>query len=289
LYKESVDAHPDIPKTVFTKNIDTILLKQIKKVATPFSGDDSSSLFSPVSSLTGGATEATSKGSSIAWRQPLQETLLTKGKQAKAVLKVVSSVELNQRKKISILEAQLNLLGTETRSLKSDTSTQSLTSQLSKKSGKSKVSSSSTQSALSAASAHSRMDKYEMSLEEHKASLNELKAEQTASLHEIMAMLKAMAVSSAPAAPTAPVPLHSDPLWTQSPEATDMSATSLALSGKNLFPPSVGCTALTVLSTPTRNSKKRRNPAASPTKSPQSANLSLQYTEPMDSSGGDPC
>ena len=103
LYKDSITTHPDIPKTVFTKNIDTILAEKIKKHSDTQAGDDSSSL-TPASSLTCGATDATSKGSSIAWRKLLQETLLTKGTAAKASPKI-SSLELNQQKKIAILEA----------------------------------------------------------------------------------------------------------------------------------------------------------------------------------------
>jgi hypothetical protein len=66
----------DIPKTVLTKNIATILARKVKKRADLVSGDDISSVLSPASSLTGGATAA-SKGSSkqsIAWKTPLQET-----------------------------------------------------------------------------------------------------------------------------------------------------------------------------------------------------------------------
>jgi hypothetical protein len=67
LYTASLSANPDIPKTVFTKNIDTILAKKFKYKTVP--GTDAKS--TPALSMTG----ATSKSSTIAWKTPLQETL----------------------------------------------------------------------------------------------------------------------------------------------------------------------------------------------------------------------
>ena len=289
LYRDSVNTHPDIPKTVFTKNIDTILSKKIKKNTEPPRGDDSS-LSTPISSITGGATENTSSKGSIAWRKPLQDTLLSKVKPAKASSKF-SSVELNQKKKIAILEAQLALLSTThgTPSIASQAS-HSSTSQASK-SGKTKSSRSSTQSGLTASSAHSRMDKYEASLLDHRTTLEDQKE----SLDEIKAMLKAMTLStsSAPipaAAAAAPILLQDDPLWAKSAKDTCHLSTpgGNRMNDAAPLPEMLGGTALTILSTPTRkSSKKRRNPA-SPTKSPTS-NSSLQYNNHTDSSGGDSC
>jgi hypothetical protein len=82
LYSASVTSHPNIPMSVFTKNIDTILAKSIRfrpASTTPTNEDEASTVFSPVSSLTGGMTSKGSKGSSIAWKTPLQETLQKQG------------------------------------------------------------------------------------------------------------------------------------------------------------------------------------------------------------------
>jgi hypothetical protein len=94
LYTASLCEHPNIPKTVLTKSIATILSKKFKTVTTP-ENDDASS---PASSLTG----ATSKSSTIAWKTPLQETLQTTIKK-----KPMTSNEINQLKRIAILEAQV--------------------------------------------------------------------------------------------------------------------------------------------------------------------------------------
>ena len=75
LYTESLLVNPDIPKTVFTTNIDTILARKVTKLPPPSaSGDDTASVATPASSLTG--TTAVSKGSklSIAWAELLQAT-----------------------------------------------------------------------------------------------------------------------------------------------------------------------------------------------------------------------
>jgi hypothetical protein len=67
-FSASVLADPHIPLTVFTKNIDTILAKKIKK-KTPVAVLES--VLSPASSLTG-QTSRTSK-TSVAWQVPLQQ------------------------------------------------------------------------------------------------------------------------------------------------------------------------------------------------------------------------
>ncbi|KAI2489688.1 hypothetical protein MHU86_24897 [Fragilaria crotonensis] len=228
--------------------------------------DDTSSLFSPVSSLTGGDTidgTTHSKGS-IAWRKPLQETLLSKAKGAPK--EKMSSIEINQRKKIAILEAQLDL----------PSGTNSVESQMSK-SAKSKVSRSSSHSGLTAASAHSRLDKFD------------------SSLAEIKAMFKAIMVSKRLSPPMSPtptgiIPLHEDPLWVEPASHQSLPSEGHGMQGVQLFPPeSQGNTVLALLGTPKKatNPLKRRA-ASTPTKSPSTSNLSLQYNEDMGSSGGYP-
>jgi hypothetical protein len=265
LYSESMVSHPEIPKTVFTKNIDTILAKKIKKQAdAPTNDSSTSTLFSPISSLTGGGTTTgttTSKGS-IAWRKPLQETLLSKAKGTSKPQ--MSSAEINQRKQIAILEAQL--------ALRSGTNSVA-DSQASSKSVKSKASRSSSQSGLTAASAHSRLDKFESSLE------------------EIKTMFKAIMVSKSPpqSSTTSPIPLHEDPLWGK-PVAHIIPAVGHGMHGVQLFPPdNPGATTLVILGTPKKANPLKRRAASTPTKSPPTSNLSLHYNEHMDSSGGEPC
>jgi hypothetical protein len=284
LYKASVVSHPDIPKTVFTKNIDTILAKKIKK-QTDAPTDDSSTAFSPVSSLTDGIPGGTltSKGPSIAWRKPLQETLLSKATTSKVKAKVtMSSLEINQQKQIAILEAQL-ALRSGTNSVVSHAS-QSSKSSKSTKSAKSKASRSSTHSGLTASSAHSRVDKLEVQMKE--------------GLAEIKALLKAMTIkdhpTTAPATSTSIVPLHTDPLWAKSAMETATAANGVhqighGMEGLQLFPNTQGCTDLAVLESPHKAKSKRSKPS-SPTKpAVPASNLSLQYTEDTGSSGGAPC
>jgi hypothetical protein len=110
LYSDYAPAHPDIPKTVFTKNIDTILSKRIKKVVSSDTAtmDETATAATPASTLTG-TTGAVSKSSlkptSVAWKRPLQESLKLQTEKKK-----MTSGELNQLKLIAILEAQLALL-----------------------------------------------------------------------------------------------------------------------------------------------------------------------------------
>ena len=111
-YLASVLADPDIPLTVFTKNIDTILSKKIKKTTS----SASESVLSPALSITG-LTPKTSK-SSIAWQVPLQLSSISKrsdnantnkiadAKKASSTT-LVSHRELVQQQRIVALEAQL--------------------------------------------------------------------------------------------------------------------------------------------------------------------------------------
>ena len=267
LYQDSLSTHPDIPKTVFTKNIDTILSKKIRARNESTSIDDSSSTFSPaISSLSGEATLATAPEASnkptIAWRKPLQETLLlTKvGNNLKSHAKSMSSVELNQLKHIAILEAQLAL----------HSGTESLGSKESHKSSKSKTSRSSSQSGLTAASAHSRLDKFDESLQEIKALLTKLTIPSTTS-------------NSPPSTPPPDLSLQQAPA---SPRSDNNG-----MLGVLLFPEdSSQCTSLALLKTPPRkeNPSKRRKQATTPTQSPIS-NLRLQNNEHMGSGGRKKC
>ncbi|KAI2502676.1 hypothetical protein MHU86_11801 [Fragilaria crotonensis] len=168
--------------------------------------------------------------------------------------------------KIAILEAQLDL----------PSGTNSVESQMSK-SAKSKVSRSSSHSGLTAASAHSRLDKFD------------------SSLAEIKAMFKAIMVSKRLSPPMSPtptgiIPLHEDPLWVEPASHQSLPSEGHGMQGVQLFPPeSQGNTVLALLGTPKKatNPLKRRA-ASTPTKSPSTSNLSLQYNEDMGSSGGYP-
>ena len=103
-YSESVLADPDIPLTVFTKNIDKILAKKIRKsLPTPSTGD---SVLSPESSITG-MTSKTSKSSSNAWRRPLQKSSIEKSVNTAPMLPLATDREIKQQERIVTLEAQL--------------------------------------------------------------------------------------------------------------------------------------------------------------------------------------
>jgi hypothetical protein len=116
-FSASVLADPHIPLTVFTKNIDTILAKKIKKKTSVAVLE---SVLSPASSLTG-QTSRTSK-TSVAWQvPPLQQPDVTnlphsnkvgdRSAHPQAVNPGVQSTfsrrELAQQQRISSLEAQL--------------------------------------------------------------------------------------------------------------------------------------------------------------------------------------
>jgi hypothetical protein len=124
-YSASVLADPDIPLTVFTKNINKILAKTIKtqKPSPSFS----ESILSPASSLTG-QTSRTSK-TSVAWQVPLlqkqagmsiptskfkQEHSQSSPKNERLVQPTLSLRELEQQKRISMLEEQLASMSTGT-------------------------------------------------------------------------------------------------------------------------------------------------------------------------------
>ena len=110
LYTDSAHAFPDIPKTVFTKNIATLLAKRIKKrpAGAASTGEDGVSEVTHLSSLTGATSKTSLSKGSLAWKQPVQETLQY-NREAAQPPKPLSSQELNSLKRIAILEAQLAL------------------------------------------------------------------------------------------------------------------------------------------------------------------------------------
>ena len=115
-YSASVLADPDIPLTVFTKNIDTILAKKIQKKTKKSAASEF--VLSPASSITG-QTSRTSK-TSVAWQVPLQHAPASDTWQARSAAQndyvppsssastvSQSKREREQQKRISTLEAQL--------------------------------------------------------------------------------------------------------------------------------------------------------------------------------------
>ncbi|KAI2495355.1 hypothetical protein MHU86_19157 [Fragilaria crotonensis] len=107
MYAATVLEDPDIPMTVFTRNIETILAKKIKKHSPSVAEvDDAAPFLSPESSLTG-TTSKSSKGP-IAWKVPLQETI-QRQEYHKASRKAsrIHTRELQHLQRIALLEAQL--------------------------------------------------------------------------------------------------------------------------------------------------------------------------------------
>jgi hypothetical protein len=104
-YSESVLADPDIPLTVFTRNIEKILAKKIHKKQQPV--DSSDSVLSPESSITG-MTSKTSRSSSNAWKRPLKKSV-SSSPAARTAPKVSVAIanEIQQQQRIVMLEAQL--------------------------------------------------------------------------------------------------------------------------------------------------------------------------------------
>ena len=267
LYTASLGSHPDIPKTVFTKNIHTILAKKFSKPANVLGNEDATS---PASSLTG----ATSKSSTIAWKTPLQETL----KQNKATkTKPMSSTEINQLKRIAILEAQLALHSTPEQSVATSKASQSTRSKQSTKASRAS-SQASDQSPLTAATAHSRLDSLEDAMHDIRKLLKKIVTHQVTS-----AALKTEKTRDTPddLSQTEVEELH--PATSEAPS----SPTAKSMTGVVLFPPEPsGDTTLALLSTPKKPGNKRQKPTSSP---PPSSNSRLQYTEPSGACGGNKC
>ena len=281
LYSESLSIHPEIPVTVFTKNIATILARRIKKTPhIPATVDDTSTAATPISSLTA-ATAKSSLKSSIAWKRPLQETLQYNKEQAKQTPQAMTSTEINQLKRIAILEAQLALTGGTSIDGSKSAGMQSVRSHRSRSSRISRTSSSQStdRSPLTVASAHSRIEGLE------------------AGMKTIQKLLKQLVTNSAVSASTAA--LIPEP---QSPPAIESCLQLVAfpaspplipepsdgMNGVQLFPPLDVENRLAIIESPAakRPNNKRRKGGRSPPSSTQSQE---QYTDPAEPKGaGDP-
>ena len=280
LYSDYASAHPDIPKTVFTKNIDTILSKRIKKVVNSDTAtmDEMATAATPASTLTGttGAVPKSSlKPTSVAWKRPLQGESL----KLQTAEKKMTSGELNQLKRIAILEAQLALstgvsngsADEQSKSSKSEKSTKSRRSRSLSKASSRASSPSTERSALTAATAHSRLDGLESSMKD---------------IHRMLARLDRLVPLPRPPASPVPPPLKESSI--QSPGRSEIIDTANGMVGVQLFPDGSG-TRLAILDTPKKPANKRRKNTAP---SPQStSNLCLQYTKDpsksKDSTGAD--
>ncbi len=254
-YTECVSADPDIPSTVFTRNVATILAKTITKPR-PLDGEEIQKSHSPESSLTG----LTSKGSkgSIAWAIPLQEMMRHPSvKKPARIPTPPPDYALHQQQRIEILEAKLASMS-ETASKTS--ATQSHTSKTSSKL--------SDDSPLSLASAHLRLDGIESTVLNIQNMLQKMTRPTSSTM-----------VSSPLASPT-----RAD-VWPRISRQAGLRGVQLFFEGgdSSSMPSS---TVLTVLrprshTTPTKpKTSKRRKPTASP------SDLSPEY---MSSSGDDSC
>jgi hypothetical protein len=281
MYSDYASAHSDIPKTVFTKNIDTILAKKIKKVASSSDTvtiDETATTSTPASTLTGttGAVSKSSlKPSSIAWKRPLQDSLKLQSERK------MTSTEINQLKRIAILEAQLALsasvTGNDDDQSKSTKSTKSRRSRSLSKASSRASSPSTERSALTAATAHSRLDGLESSMKD---------------IHRMLARLDRLVPPSPSASPVSP-PQKASSLQPAPDRSLIMDPTN-GMVGVQLFPEgSESC--LAILDTPKKPTNKRRKNTNTP--SPKAtSNQRLQYTEDPSKSkgskgagGGDSC
>ena len=279
LYADSLKDNPDIPKTVFTQNIDTLLAKKFsKRPDTATTGDDGSSVLTPASSLTGGHTAA-SKGSyaktSIAWKVPLQDS---SRKHTEKRAKTMTFRDLNQKKQIAILEAQLAL----------DPSATPKRRGSSQASSRASSRASSKSSGLSASSAHTRLDDLH-------ASVFGLDEKMT-NIQNLLSKLTSTDQASPSSDNAAPSATHPDSLPLP-PLATEQTAMvpydpDLSMKGIEHFPPSgdddfltSNETRLTLLESPTKQkAAKKRRQATSPM-----SNSSPQYKESQGSGGRTPC
>jgi hypothetical protein len=257
MYTDTVLDDPDIPMTVFTKNIDTILAKTIKKRNPSVQSDDAATFLSPESSITG-ATSKSTKGP-IAWKTPLQETMRRQDyHKASRKVNSVNPRELQQQQRIAQLEAKIASMSA------TNSKTSSTTEQHSKRS-QSRASHTSSQLSgnsptLTIASAHARLDGIE-----------------TAVLC-IQNMLTTLTASKPAPQQTPSIPSPT-PEW---PAIVPAKSNGAQMNGIQLFPATGGesnTVALTLLSTPIKkNRPKRHKPTASP-------DLRLHYNDSMGSSG----
>ena len=280
MYSESLLNNPNIPKTVFTKNIATLLARKVKKSSD--SVDDISSVLSPASSLTGGATAA-SKGSkhSIAWKYPLQETSLKHSLTGKTARRQMTSKELNHRKQIAILEVQLALKANTTdRNSVQQSSRASQSNKSSRASSRDSSRASSKSAGLKAASAHARLDELKVSFDDFSETLKNIEN----------LMLNNRAATEAPATPSTSHATEQPSLDSPPPTtALALCDQAPAMTGLVLFPEDdpllrVNNTLLDKLDSPTkRKNSKRHRPPSSPSIS------SPQYNKPKDSRGKEQC
>ena len=119
-----------------------------------------------------------------------------------------------------------------------------------------------------AASAHSRLDGFEVALQ---------------NIQRLLVKLTTPVNSTATSAAqrTSPPPTQRpDPLW---PTPTEARPTGNEMTGVQLIPQE---TRLTILESPIKPPKSKRKKTAV---SPQQSNLRLQYKDPTGADGGDPC
>jgi hypothetical protein len=264
LYTDTVLDDPDIPMTVFTRNIETILAKKIKKSTPSVVSEEATTFLSPESSITG-TTSKSSKGP-IAWKVPLQETMHRHGytnvqKQASRL----ATRDLAQKHRIAALEAQLASLNSANSKTSSTTEQRSHRSQSRTSQASSQLSGNSP--ALTIASAHARLDGIETAVQ---------------SIHTLLSTLTARVHIPAPPTDNESSTTHSSTEWPSISRNTTMT-------GVQLFPSdtdnrsSSSLVVLSPLRTPTKtNPSKRRKPTASP-------DLRLTYNGSMGSSGEGSC
>ena len=221
-------------------------------------------------------TGATSKSSTIAWKAPLQETLK---KTIANRPKPMSSNEINQLKRIAILEAQLALPSTPDASIA--TSSKASKSTRSRQSTKASRSSSllSDHSPLTAATAHSRLDSLEGAMLDIRRLLKKLVTNQDQQSNHTTHGLPRDDSSENTRGTE-----HNELVCPNSPP----SPSGKSMTGVQLFPDgsSDGTTSLAVVGTPPKHTKKRHKPTESPSKL---SNLRPQYKDTPGVREGDKC
>ena len=269
MYTASQETHPDIPKTVFTRNIATLLAKKISKPTMPAgstTGDDTSTSVTPLSSLTAATSKTSSRGS-IAWQRPLQATFQYNKVSSSA--NTQTSKEINQAKQIAILEAQLNLNGDSSGDEKVSTCSKSTRSRRSKLSQASSCSI--DRSGLTNASAHSRLDTLEASVQDMLAMVTKLVVNSEASPRETRT------AAGTPSSPPPPTRVHRTTTLTPFKNPPSTEDTSMT----DIVPFNGGGPDTSLVEVPASPGKphraKRRKGLSSP---PMSNPSQEQYTDP---------
>ena len=259
LYADTVLEDPDIPMTVFTRNIETILAKKIKKHTPSVGSVDAATFLSPESSITGTTSKST-KGP-IAWKVPLQETMKQQRREYPKASRKASRTniwELEQQQRIAYLEAQIASMTSATNSRTSST-----TEQQSKRS-QSRASHTSSQLSgnsptLTIASAHARLDGIETAV---------------LSIQQMLTNLTTGTSNTSLASASVSV----WPSISNSKPAPTMTGIQLFPADGNEQTTTTNLVALSSLSPIMKTRPKRRKPTASP-------DLRLQYNDSMGSSG----